>query len=102
MGFPPISAEECDKAHRVKNRGGSYQGKYTIYFLAWHGSGELVDLPGEVGEGQSMYSTIVLLVTRRLLRCLEELLVRAVQTEVYCCYMKVLYTNYNVYPQYSP
>jgi hypothetical protein len=34
----------------VKNRGGSYQGKCAIHFLAWHGSGELVDLPGEVGK----------------------------------------------------
>jgi hypothetical protein len=86
----------------VKNRGSSYQGKYAIYFLAWHGSGELVDLLGEVGEGQSMYGTIVLLVTRRLLRCLEELLVEAVQTEVYCCYTRVLYTIYGGYPRISP
>jgi hypothetical protein len=33
----------------VKNSGHSYQGRCAIHLLAWHGSGELVDLPGEVG-----------------------------------------------------
>jgi hypothetical protein len=41
----------------VKNRGGSYQGRYAIYLLAWHGSGELVDLPGEVVGNQRYVGT---------------------------------------------
>jgi hypothetical protein len=67
--------------------------------LAWQC--DLVDLPGEVGKVKvdTVQSTTV---TRRLFKCLEELLVEAVQTEVYCLYTRVLYTIYNGHPCISP
>jgi hypothetical protein len=51
------NARRTNPSESVKNRGGSYQGKCAIHFLAWHGSGELVDLLGEVGEDQRYVGT---------------------------------------------
>jgi hypothetical protein len=53
----PSSPSPYSTPPSVKNRGGSYQGKCAIHFLAWHGSGELVDLPGEVCEDQRYVGT---------------------------------------------